>query len=450
MKTSFLILLNKSITLICKIFKKNGSVFPASIIRKFDKEILDKIKYPKYVIAVTGSSGKGSTTSMIAHILNDNNYNVVWNKSGSNVVNGTTTLILNKCNIFTHKLNCDVLLLEMDESYIKETFKKDIITHLVLTNITRDQPARNGYPEIIMNKINSSFKPDTEMKIIYNANDPFTTILAKTYKNTVSYAVDKTKYSLDKPISNNIDAAYCPYCHAKLKYDFYHYGHLGSFKCPNSNKNDHIFETNPKYIAKKIDLDKSKMEINKNKVKLNKNVFFATYYTLAAYSLCKEIGLEDEKILHSLNDNVLESKRLKTLLFNDRTVEMLESKNENNLSYLQSLNYINNYKDEKTIILGFDNVSRRYKYNDLSWLYDVDFEILDQTHIDKIFCIGRFKYDVYTRLRLANIKEDKLILIENIKDIPKLLNISKGKIFTMVCFDMTAILKKLFTEVQND
>ena len=175
MKTSFLILLNKSITLICKIFKKNGSVFPASIIRKFDKEILDKIKYPKYVIAVTGSSGKGSTTSMIAHILNDNNYNVVWNKSGSNVVNGTTTLILNKCNIFTHKLNCDVLLLEMDESYIKETFKKDIITHLVLTNITRDQPARNGYPEIIMNKISAFEKGTLNLKSLKKENRSYFT-----------------------------------------------------------------------------------------------------------------------------------------------------------------------------------------------------------------------------------------------------------------------------------
>ena len=29
---------------------------------------------------------------------------------------------------------------------------------------------------------------------------------------------------------------------------------------------------------------------------------------------------------------------------------MLESKNENNLSYVQSLNYINNHKEDKTII----------------------------------------------------------------------------------------------------
>ena len=43
---------------------------------------------------------------------------------------------------------------------------------------------------------------------------------------------DKTKYDIKKPISNNIDAAYCPNCNSKLKYKFYHYGHIGSYTCP--------------------------------------------------------------------------------------------------------------------------------------------------------------------------------------------------------------------------
>ena len=147
----------------------------------------------------------------------------------------------------------------------------------------------------------------------------------------------------------------------------------------------------------------------------------------------------------------MESKRLKVLHLDNRDVEMLESKNENNLSYLQSLNYINNYKGKKTIILGFDNVSRRYKFNDISWLYDVDFEILDMDNIDKIFCIGRFRYDVYNRLILAGIKEDKLILVDDIKSIISLVKEkSAGMIFTMVCFDMTAVLKKLIMEDNND
>ena len=444
MKLTLLIMLNKSITFICKLFKFEGSVFPASIVRKFDKNILEKIKYPKYVVGVTGSSGKGSTTSMIAHILEVNGYKVVWNKSGSNVVNGTTTLILNNTKVFSHKMDCDFLLLEMDESYIKETFSKSTLTHLVVTNITRDQPARNGEPMFILNKIFNSI--DEKTHLIINSDDAFVNRLKYLHKGDVTtYGIGKTKYSLKEPISNNVDAAYCPICHEKLFYKFYHYGHLGSYSCPNGD-----FKNNIDIKAEKVDLEKQEMVINDNIIHLNKDVFFAVYYTLAAYSLCKVIGMEEVKIIHALNDEVLESKRLKSLKYHNREVDMLESKNENNLSYLQSLNYINNYKGKKTIILGFDNVSRRYKYNDISWLYDVDFEVLDLKNIDKILCIGRFRYDVYARLRLANIDEDKLVIVDNIKNISEDLDKTEGTIFTMVCFDMTAVLKKIFMEDNND
>lgn len=444
MKLTLLIMLNKTITFICKIFKFEGSVFPASIVRKFDKNILEKIKYPEYVIGVTGSSGKGSTTSMVAHILEVNGYRVVWNKSGSNVVNGTTTLILNHTNIVTHKMNCDVLLLEMDESYIKETFSKSTLTHLVVTNITRDQPARNGEPMFILNKIFNSI--DEKTHLIINSDDALVNRLKYLHKGEVTtYGIGKTKYSLKEPISNNVDAAYCPICHEKLFYKFYHYGHLGSYSCPNGD-----FKNNIDIKAEKVDLEKQEMVINDNIIHLNKDVFFAVYYTLAAYSLCKVIGLEEVKIIHALNDEILESKRLKSLKYHNREVDMLESKNENNLSYLQSLNYINNYKGKKTIILGFDNVSRRYKYNDISWLYDVDFEVLDLKNIDKILCIGRFRYDVYARLRLANIDKNKLVIVDNIKNISEDLDKTEGTIFTMVCFDMTAVLKKIFMEDNND
>ena len=124
----------------------------------------------------------------------------------------------------------------------------------------------------------------------------------------------------------------------------------------------------PREILANLDLNKCEMKINGNLVHLNKDVFFAAYYTTAAYALCKEIGLTNEQILHSLNENVLESKRLKSLTFDNRCVEMLESKNENNLSYLQSLNYINNHKEDKNCL------KRCFKklYKDID-VYDDDY-----------------------------------------------------------------------------
>lgn len=443
MKTTLLIIYNKLIYKICRLFKKNGSVFPGSLVKKHDKYILKKIKYPKYVIGVTGSSGKGSTTSLLAYILEKNGYKVIWNKNGSNLINAAITLILNNTNPFSKKLNGDILLMELDESYIKEIFDKETLTHLLITNITRDQPARNGHPEIILNKIINSIGDNTH--VIINADDPFLNRIKYTHHGLLTtYGIGKTRYDTTEPINNSVDAAYCPICHKKLVYEFYHTGHIGKYKCLNCD----FAREKVNFEANDVNLEKQFFTINDSIYHINKNVFFAVYYTLASYTLLKTIGLNDEKIKRYLNDEVMPSKRMKSYTIDNRNVEMLESKNENNLSYYESLHYIKNIKNKKTIILGFDNVSRRYNLNDISWLYDVDFELLNNdNNIDKIFIIGRFRYDVLTRLKYANIDNNKLVVVDKLDNIiENIKNESSGDIYTMVCFDMTEILRKKIME----
>ncbi|MBQ3020925.1 MAG: DUF1727 domain-containing protein [Bacilli bacterium] len=445
MKTTLLIIYNRLITLICKIFKRNGSVFPGSLVNKHDKNILRKIKYPKYVIGITGSSGKGSTTSLVAYVLEKSGYKVVWNKSGSNLINAATTLILNNTNPITKKVNADILLMELDESYISQIFDKNTITHLLITNITRDQPARNGHPEIILNKIINSIGDNTH--VIINVDDPFLNRIKYTHHGLVTtYGVNKTKYDSVEPINNSIDASYCPICGKKLKYNYYHTGHIGKYKCLNCD-----FDRNKaNFEAKDVDLKKQFITINDSIYHINKDVFFAVYYTLAAYSLLKTIGINDNILKKYLNEEPLQSKRMKEYYIDNRKVNMIESKNENNLSYYESLHYIREQHTKKTVILGFDNVSRRYNLNDLSWLYDVNFEMLNDKYIDKIFIIGRFRYDVLTRLNYANIDKDKLVLIDNIDTlIERVKKESVGNIYTMVCFDMTEIIKKMILEDNN-
>lgn len=443
MKTTLVIIICKLVTFVCHIFRKNGTVFPGEFAHKFSKNILDNIHYPEYVIAVTGSSGKGSTVAMTSHILEKSGKKVIWNKSGSNVKNAITTLVLNNTKIFSHKMNADVLLLECDERFIASMFKPGVLTHLVITNVTRDQPARNVHPNFIYEKILESVT-DENMHLIINADDPLLNRIKYSYEGKVTtFGVAETKYDSKETPTYAIDFAYCPSCHNKLKYSSYHYGHMGIYECSRCSFKRGI----PDYEAKNIDLEKNTIDINGNTLKLNKGVFFAIYYTTLAYAICMEIGIDKKDILREINDDAIASKRGKTYEIDNRTIEMLESKNENALSYLQSLSYIKRQKGKKTVVMGFENVSRRYRFNDLSWLWDVDFELLNDKDVDKIFLIGRFKYDVYARLDYANIDTKRLVLVD---DMSKLFDMiveeSKGNIYTMVCFDMTEIITNLLKE----
>jgi len=441
MLRAFQIELNKLITWVCKIFKRNGSVFPGSITYNINQHILEKIKYPEIVIAVTGSSGKGSTTALIAHILKDAGYDVVYNESGSNGIRAITTLILNNCNIFG-KFQHDVLLLEVDEKHLHLAFNKNKMTHLVLTNITRDQTARNGSPDLVYDSIMSCV--DERTTIILNADDPG---LMKTKLNfkgpIITYGLSKNKDSYTTTKNKSIDNAYCPNCHKKLIYNYYHYGHIGSYYCRTCD----FKRGNPNYEGTKIDLDNLQMQIQNEPIHLNKNILYVAYATCAAYATCDTIGIPKDKIIYALNKDIIAAKRGKKYEIDHRNLTMLESKNENPLSYYQSLKYITNQKGKKTVILGFDNVSRRYHFNDLSWLWDVEFELLNDENIDAILCIGRFKYDVAARLSYAGIKENKLILVEDLNNLLEIIKEkTKGNIYTMVCFDMTAIIRKLMED----
>lgn len=447
MKISTSIFINKLVTKVCKIFGKNGSVYPGYIVYDIfrQKDVLEKVKYPKIVIAVTGSSGKGSTTDLINHILVENGYDVCYNNSGSNGVLAATTLILNNCDSKGNFLH-DILLLECDERHLKLIFGENKMSHLIITNVTRDQPARNGHPDIVFKDILEALGRKT--KLVINADDPLVNSLKYDYKNEiVTYGLVK---NCDSFIKSNVlatDYAYCPVCHTKLKYDYYHYGHIGNYKCPNCDFKRGKVE----YEVKDINYDKHQIKINDYDVYLNKDVLYAVYYTVAAYALCKDIGLSDENILKAINQHKKQSKRGKVLKLANRKLTMLESKNENNLSYYQSIKFIVNQAGKKTVILGFDNVSRRYQFNDLSWLWDVDFELLNDKEIDKIICIGRFRYDVATRLELANIDMKKIILVDEIQNLLEIVKSkSKGDIYTMVCFDMTANIKRLIEDDENE
>lgn len=443
MRKFIAILACKLINKISKLLGHEGSVIGGYYALKLDKNILRKIKLPQYVIGITGSSGKSSSTELMYNILTKNNYSVVYNKEGSNTINAITSLILNNSTLFG-KLKKDVLLMELDEQFMKYIFKYITPTHLMITNITRDQPPRNSHPYKIFNEIKIAIPKGTNL--ILNVDDPYVNRLRINHDGLLTtYGLSKNDYSIASNI-NNIDGAYCPICHEKLEYEFYHYGHIGSYKC----SHHHFYRGLPKYEAKDIDIANKHITINDNIINLPSDFLYTAYFVTGCYALSKAIGLSDEEIINVLNADI-KTKRLNIYDFNNRKWQMLASKNENNLSYKQSLDYILHQKGNKTIILGFDTSSRRYKENDISWIYDIDFESLNDSSIKNIVLIGKFCYDMHLRMQYAKINEDKIILVEDINNLKEILKTkTKGNIYSMVCFDKEIQLKNIIKEENND
>lgn len=445
MRKTLAILFGRLANFSSKCLRKNGSVIGGYWALKVDKNLLDKITYPKYIIAVTGSTGKSSTTELISHILKESGKTVAYNKNGSNAVNGITSLVLENCDL-KGKINKDFLLMEIDEKNVKHIFKKIKPTHLVITNITRDQPSRNAHPEAIYKEIENCI--DKKMTLILNADDPYVTRFSINHKGkNYFYGLDKNSYSFKKPYLNNLDAAYCPICKSKLHYNFYHYSHIGSYEC----KNCSFKRPKLDYEAHNIDLDNKKIFIKQDEIKLASDFLYSVYFTLAAYATCKIVRISKSAIKQAINKENLKTKRYHIYSFNNRKLQFLLSKNETNVSYEQSIEYVINKKGYKNVVLGFDSVSRRYKENDISWLYDINFEKLNNNGINNIIVFGRFRYDVLLRLEYAGIDKDKIILVEKKEDVLKTLkDKTKGDIYMIVYFDIIEYFTKILNEVNTN
>ena len=424
----FIILLNKFIYFIGKLVNK-GSSMPGKIYLKLDKNILKKIKLPKNVIMVTGSNGKTSTTEIIYSILSKNGYKVGCNVEGYNQIEGVTTVILNSCNIFG-KVKKDVLILEADEQYLKYITKYITPTHLVVTNIYRDQMTRNGHPEYIYNTIKEGI-PD-ETTLILNTDDPLSSLLGYKRENVIYYGMAENELDSKENNSRYNDGAYCPNCKAKLKYEYYHFNHIGKYECEKCGHS----RKNPQYEIANIDLQTGKFKINGNyEIELNLRSIYNAYNELAAFAVSNIIGLEGEKIVDKLNNYVLKNDRVQTFDIEGKKGMLLTSKHENSISYNQSLRYIVNENKPCTVVIIIDAVSRKYFTSETSWIWDIDFEILDADCVKNIILAGKYVHDLSIRFDYTNIDKSKIIKEQDLDEMMKKVKESKNEnIYVVTCF----------------
>lgn len=424
------IIIGKMLILVGKLLHR-GSSLPGEFALKINKKLFKTFKLPKTVIAVTGSSGKGSISGMLAKIYRDNGYTVAHNYKGSNLSAGIATLLLENCKL-NGKIKKDVLIYEIDERYAKYVFK-DITPHyVVISNICRDQPPRQGHFDLVYEEIKKALKPG--MHLILNGDDPYLQkfVLEDKY-NVTYYGIEKNKYSYKVSPFSNLNLIYCPKCNQKLEYEFYQFENIGHYTCPNCSFGRPQID----YKATHIDYSKSEITINDRYViHIPFNVLYCAYNTLAAFTVSAITNLDMEKVVKTISSIEGNKKIYDSYYYNDRKVTVLSNKNENSTTFNQSLLYTKRFKELKTVVIGWKEISRRYKFDDLSWLYDIDFEILNTCNVEKVLCVGIHAFDIATRLKYAGIDEKNILVFDSLNEIKDTLTKkTKGDIYAILNFD---------------
>ena len=76
----------------------------------------------------------------------------------------------------------------------------------------------------------------------------------------------------------------------------------------------------------------------------------------------------------------------------------------------------------------------------------IDFEMLKNDKIDKIICTGPQKYDLATRIKYANIDENKIVCFDDLFDAEKEIKKSSGNIYAILNFDYLDFFNEIMKE----
>ena len=316
------ILIGKITAFLCKLIGR-GSTFPGTVSLKLDKNILKKFKLPDKVIVVTGSSGKGSTTKIIAQVFRDFGYKAIYNEEGGNMAPGICSTLL-KHSSLSGKVKADVVVLETDERSMKYVTPFINVTDIVITNVTRDQPPRQGHFKFVTEEILKGI--NDKVHLYLNANDPCLQNFTHGKNEITYYAIDKLKTSYEKNIFTVLNNVRCATCNSTLSYEYYHIEDIGKYKCSNNKCN--FVMPKPKYSITGfqdniITIDK------KYKITLNNDMLYNFYNTLAAYSVLCEYNLDKEKICNYISNLNRDKKIYNSYFVKNRSVYVLNNKCEN-------------------------------------------------------------------------------------------------------------------------
>ena len=162
---------------------------------------------------------------------------------------------------------------------------------------------------------------------------------------------------------------------------------------------------------------------------------YDAYNILAAYAVGKIFGVDEKKIVSTLteyannNNNKIQKRNP-----NGCMVTFLKSKFDNSISYNQSLTYIANLKEDCEVIISIDDMNYLDEVGNTSWIWDIDFEILNMDCVKKIVLTGKYVNELSVRVMNSELDMKKISIMNQLDDVIKEVKESTNKkIYIVAC-----------------
>ena len=421
-----------------KLLGKNGGTLPGNIALRLNKNILKHFKVSGTVIAVTGTNGKTSTTNLISNILSSTG-SVVSNREGNNINTGITSLLVKNCDL-SGNVKCDYLVLECDEHYIPIVFKDLKLDSFVVLNFFRDQLDRTGEVETLIQKIDN-FLEDYSGNLILNSDDPNVSRLGfnKDKCNVYYFSVEKFNGATSS-MRDRGEGKYCPFCSARLEYDYYQYSHVGKFRCPNCDFGHNDINS----IVSDIDLNNGTFNYNGKTFETRYNTIYNMYNVSAAFMLSSLYNVSMDCLYESVKGFELNNGRLETVQVNGCLSVLNLAKNPTGANVTIGFMIQDDEHKELLFVLN-DNVADG---KDVSWIWDINFSILN--NVDRIITSGTRAYDMAVRIKNSGYDFKNIEVYPNIEEAVCNLYKNSGKKYVIFNYTATTLTRRAVLNYKGD
>lgn len=396
----------KGVSFILKLTGRNATSLPGKIAIRICPDFLGRLEKPKTIIGVTGTNGKTTVCNIINDILTANKFDFINNKYGSNIDRGVATTLIQGSTMLG-KAKKDLAVLEIDERSTRKIFPYVTPTYLVCTNIFRDSLMRHAHTEFISGILSTYIPKETIM--IENADDLISSQIAENNKK-IYFSIDRLPTDSDHCENLTRDIRVCPKCYTTLEYEYVRYHHIGKAHCPNCD-----FKTpEADYVLNNLDLPNKKMIIksknNEETYDLISDNIINIYNTLAAIIALKQLNLTYEQINTPLkNIKIVETRYSKEEYKGYEIVTQL-AKGMNPIACSLAFDYTRKQPGNKAVIVILDDLHQEaHGSENTAWLYDTDYEFLNDKGIKQIIIAGPRYMDAYVRLLMADIPEEKIV-----------------------------------------
>jgi UDP-N-acetylmuramyl tripeptide synthase len=384
-----------------------GTALPGLVAERIDPDIVATLaaRLGQGSVLVTGTNGKTTTARLVRNICTAAGLRPVANGEGSNMMRGVAAALAGASQwdgrMRARKRRIGVF--EVDEATMPIVARSVLPRAVLFTNLFRDQLDRYGEIETVAalwRKAVRSFPAD--VTLVINVDDPAVASLADVAVGpVVLYGVADATQAGDT-LEHAADARWCYACGAELEYEVTFYAHLGHWRCPGCNRR----RPAPDAAVSSLTPDAGGMDVTITTPSgdvashLRLTGLYNAYNAAAATALAVALRLDREAIERGLASFTAAFGRQERLTVDGREVQVTLAKNPAGVNQVIHTLTAGAAPKHLAVFLNDDLADGR----DISWIWDVDFELLAGS-VGSLVVGGHRAWDMALRLKYAGLGE---------------------------------------------